>query len=334
VRRVVCEEKHMGSRAVVVVCRNELVARDRFGVEGEGRGAIYTRTGRRFFDSMELERQLLEVVEGAFAKGLWEELGSDWAVLDCELMPWSAKAQELIRRQYAAVGSAAKHATLAANSDLSAGSQRGLDLVDLPSRFEAKGELADKFVAAYRRYCWTIRDLTDYKLAPFHLMATEGVVYAHQPHSWHMEIAGKMAQADESGVLMQTRHQVVDLDDPEEVASTISWWVGMTSEGGEGMVVKPFEFIARTESGILQPAVKCRGPEYLRIIYGPEYTEPSNLSRLRRRGLARKRGLALSEFALGFESLTRFVSREPLRRVHECVFGVLAMESEPVDPRL
>ena len=80
--------------------------------------------------------------------------------------------------------------------------------------------------------------------------------------------------------------------------------------------------------------MKCRGREYLRIIYGPEYTLPENLDRLRARGLSTKRSLALRVFALGIVGLERFVRAEPLRRVHECVFGVLALESEPVDPRL
>ena len=100
------------------------------------------------------------------------------------------------------------------------------------------------------------------------------------------------------------------------------------------MVIKPLEFIVRGKTGLVQPAVKCRGREYLRIIYGPEYTAEANLTRLRGRGVGAKRSLALREFALGIEALERFVRREPLRRVHECVFGVLALESEPVDPRL
>ncbi len=108
----------------------------------------------------------------------------------------------------------------------------------------------------------------------------------------------------------------------------------MTACGREGMVVKPFEFVARGHKGTLQPAIKCRGPEYLRIIYGPEYLLPENLERLRERGLSAKRSLALKEFALGIESLQRFVNRAPLRHVHECAFGVLALESEPIDPRL
>jgi PNKP adenylyltransferase domain, C-terminal region len=59
--------------------------------------------------------------------------------------------------------------------------------------------------------------------------------------------------------------------------------------------------------------------EYLRIIYGPDYSAPEHLERLRARELGTKRSLALPEFALGIESLQRFIERAPLRRVHECV---------------
>jgi protein phosphatase len=100
------------------------------------------------------------------------------------------------------------------------------------------------------------------------------------------------------------------------------------------MVVKPHAFVTRGPHGFVQLAVKCRGREYLRIIYCPEYTPPEHLERLRPGNLGAKRSLALREFALGIESLERFVRREPLRRMHECVFGVLALESEPMDPRL
>jgi protein phosphatase len=127
---------------------------------------------------------------------------------------------------------------------------------------------------------------------------------------------------------------MVDVTDPAQVADASTWWTDLTERGGEGMVVKPLDFIAKGKKGLIQPAVKCRGREYLRIIYGPDYTSEPNLARLRNRGLGGKRSLALREFALGIEALERFVRREPLRRVHECVFGVLALESEPVDPRL
>src|SRR5262249_50838724 len=117
-------------------------------------------------------------------------------------------------------------------------------------------------------------------------------------------------------------------------AEGITWWDELTGRGGEGMVVKPLEFIVKGRRGLVQPAIKCRGREYLRIIYGPEYTSAEHLERLRSRNLGAKRARALREFALGIEGLERFVRGEPLRRVHECVFGVLALESEPVDPRL
>ena len=136
------------------------------------------------------------------------------------------------------------------------------------------------------------------------------------------------------GIMVATPYRVVDVTNADEEADAIRWWDELTSRGGEGMVVKPLEFVARGKRGIIQPAVKCRGREYLRIIYGPEYTAQENIERLRSRGLNAKRSLALREFALGVEGLERFTRREPLRRVHECVFGVLALESEPVDPRL
>ena len=126
----------------------------------------------------------------------------------------------------------------------------------------------------------------------------------------------------------------MNTDVVKSVSSAIAWWFELTGQGGEGVVIKPWDFIARGEKGLLQPGIKVRGREYLRIIYGPEYTLPEHLSRLRSRGLSAKRSLALRELALGIEALSRFVRGEGLRRVHECVFGVLALESEPVDPRL
>jgi protein phosphatase len=135
-------------------------------------------------------------------------------------------------------------------------------------------------------------------------------------------------------VFIATSYILVDLADEGSTANGIKWWEELTSSGGEGMVVKPYDFISTRGNELLQPAVKCRGREYLRIIYGPEYMLEGNLERLKKRSLLKKRNLALSEFALGMESLERFVNHEPLYRVHECVFGVLAMESEPVDPRL
>jgi len=337
--QVVCEEKHMGSRAVVVVCRDEAAARERFGVSTGELGIVTTRTGRRFFNEPELERQVLDRVRAALTDvGFWTTLETTWACLDCELMPWSAKAQDLLRTQYAAVGSAGSAALPRAVAALERASSR-LEGVEKEKLAEAEGgyrrreQDVDRFVDAYRRYCWPVNALNDLKLAPFHLLATEGRVHIDKDHRWHMETLAEVCRAD-TELLRATPYRLVDVTDPASQAAGVAWWEELTGRGGEGMVVKPLAFIHRGGRGLAQPAVKCRGPEYLRIIYGPDYTTEANLARLRSRGLGRKRSLALGEFALGVEGLERFVRREPLRRVHECVFGVLALESEPVDPRL
>ncbi|HLK66016.1 MAG TPA: polynucleotide kinase-phosphatase [Bryobacteraceae bacterium] len=330
VDRVVCEEKHMGSRAVVVICRDAQAARERFGVMDGRMGVCYTRTGRGFFLEAAEEAALVARVHSAItAAGLWDEFRTGWFCLDCELMPWSAKARELIQRQYAAVGAAGVTALEAALRTIGQSPAAS----GLAETYTRRLDDLRKYREAYRRYCWPVHSLADYRLAPFHLLATEGAVHADKTNRWHMETLHRLA-AEDPGFLLATPFLEVDVTDPAAVEQACRWWEEMTDNGGEGMVVKPMEFIARGPKGLVQPAIKCRGREYLRIIYGPEYVAADQLPRLRSRGLSGKRSLAGREFALGIEALERFVAREPLRRVHECVFGVLALESEPVDPRL
>lgn len=331
---VICEEKHMGSRAVVILCKDEATALKRFGVVGDGIGICYTRTGRRFFDDRALEAALLaRVHEAVSAAGLWDELKTDWLALDCEFMPWSAKAQELLRSQYAAVGAAAGAGLSQAVAVLEQTAAHNPAAGDLLARYQARLSMLGQFVASYRHYCWPVQSLDDLRLAPFHLLASEGKVHADKDHQWHMTMLARLARETDP-LLFTTAYKTVDVTDADSQTAGVAWWLDMTGRGGEGMVVKPLDFIVKGGRGVLQPALKVRGREYLRIIYGPEYTDAAQISQLRSRGLSAKRSLALRELALGVEALERFVRKEPLRRVHECVFGVLALESEPVDPRL
>lgn len=348
VERVVCEQKHMGSRAVIVVCRDEETARKRFHTDGNSAGIIYTRTGRHFFDDSNTEKALLARVRAALTQsGFWEDFNTDWACLDTELMPWSAKAQLLLEQQYAPTGRAGacglaasvealKKAAALGDKGLEAASTasgQNADIRALMERCSERRELIGKYVEAYRRYCWEVNGIDDYRIAPFHILAAEGAVYADKDHIWHMDMIRKYI-AHTDPVLMATAHILIDLADQASVQAGIEWWESLTASGGEGMVVKPYNFISKYNGDIIQPAVKCRGREYLRIIYSPEYTMPDKLARLKKRSLSKKRSLALREFALGMEALNRFVGNQPLCRVHECVFGILALESEPVDPRL
>jgi protein phosphatase len=333
VARVVAQEKHMGSRAVVIACRDPDVGARVFGVAGSG--VIYTRTGRAFFADPGLADQVLSRIRAAIgAAGLWAELDTDWLVLDAELLPWSAKAGELLRGQYAPVAAAATTALDAAAELLAAAAARGVDgTASLLDGVHERRALAGRFADAYRRYCWPVESVADLRLAPFQVLAGAGRVHALRPHAWHLDALGRLGAADPA-FFRATSTVTVTLADPASEAAATDWWLELTAAGGEGMVVKPAEVVHRGPRGIAQPGIKCRGPEYLRIIYGPEYSVPANLARLRSRNVGRKRALALREFALGIEALERFVAAEPLYRVHECVFGVLALESEPVDPRL
>ncbi|SDL75806.1 polynucleotide kinase-phosphatase [Streptomyces wuyuanensis] len=339
VERVVCEEKHMGSRAVALVCRDAEVARDRFGADGVT-GALHTRTGRPFFDDPAVTEQILGRLRTAITgAGLWDELGTDWLLLDAELMPWSLKASGLLRKQYAAVGAASRAVLPGATAALEAAVARGVDVGALLTRQRERATDAAAFTDAYRRYCWTTDGLDGVRLAPFQILAARGRSLAGVPHDEQLAWLDRLVEADETttgtGLLQRTGRLVVDTGDEASVKAGTDWWLEMTEAGGEGMVVKPLQALVRDAKGrLVQPGIKVRGREYLRIIYGPEYTRPDNLTRLRGRFLGHKRSLALREYALGLEALDRLGGDEPLWRVHEAVFAVLALESEPVDPRL
>jgi protein phosphatase len=328
----------MGSRAVVLVCRDAEAARKRFGVDSPTAptGSLYTRTGRPFFDEETVTELVLGRVRAAITEaGLWEEFDTDWLLLDAELMPWSLKASGLLRSQYAAVGAASAAVFPGALAALEGAAARGVEVTGLLERQRERASDAAAFTEAYRRYCWATDGLDGVRLAPFQILAVQGRSLAALPHDEQLALLDRLVEHDASGLLQTTRRLYVDTGDPESVRAGVDWWLEMTGRGGEGMVVKPLGAVVRGADGrLVQPGIKCRGREYLRIIYGPEYTRPDNLERLRKRFLNHKRSLAVREYALGLEALDRLAEGEPLWRVHEAVFGVLALESEPVDPRL
>ncbi|MCU1528003.1 MAG: polynucleotide kinasephosphatase, partial [Frondihabitans sp.] len=327
--RVICEEKHMGSRAVVLLTRDPA----RFGAPNGWRGAVHTRTGRPFFDDATAEEFLTQIDRAAERAGLWSELSTSWLLFDAELLPWSLKAGALIREQYASVAAAATSALPAASRILETAAARGVDVGDLLERTGRRAANAEAYRDAYRRYSQPVSALDGVQLAPFQLLASEGASHLGRDHAWHLEIADRLVEADET-VIRRTRRIEVDLGSPESEATATAWWEDLTRAGGEGMVVKPSAGLVRGSRSLAQPGIKVRGADYLRIIYGPDYLEPANLVRLRDRDVGHKRSMALREYALGVEAVERFVADEPLWRVHQAVFGVLAMESEPVDPRL
>jgi protein phosphatase len=206
------------------------------------------------------------------------------------------------------------------------------ELVSFGQVLTGREAAVEDYRDTYRRYCWPVTGWQDLKIAPFQILATESRTYFDQTHRWHLEQAAAWASHDSDGVIIPTNARELNPSSLAECGAATVWWEELTRNGSEGMVVKPANPVTGDRGKMVQPGVKCRGREYLRLIYGPTYLE--QLEQLRSRNLGAKRSLALREFALGVEALERFVRREPLRRVHECVFGVLAFETEPVDPRL
>jgi polynucleotide kinase-phosphatase len=311
---VICQEKHMGSRSVLYLKR-------------DGSGRCLTRTGRPFFEP-KLEKAMVESLVGTLESSrFWTDLSTDWVLIDAELMPWSAKAQALLEQQYAAVGAAAINSLPPAIECLKAAGPMAQEIL---TRQEKRLANALGFRQAYRTYCWSTDGIEGIKLAPFHLLATDGAAHVDKTHRWHLDQLQKYLA--DNPLFHPTKTLELDLRRPGSVEQGCQWWEELTSTGGEGMVVKPETFIAFGKRGLLQPALKVRGREYLRIIYGPDYTE--HLDSLRQRAMSRKRSLALREFSLGVEALEKFVQNAPLYAIHRLAFGVMALESSPVDPRL
>lgn len=320
----------MGSRCVALVCADEQAAR-RFGPHGSG--ALYTRTGRAFFDSARSEQLLAELQTACTDAGLFDELDTSWLLFDTELLPWSVKAEQLLKEQYASVGAAAAATLPVERAALEQARSRGLDVDDLLTRTHQRLDDTSAYTATYRRYRWDTDGLDGVRIAPFQLLASQGHTWETREHTWHLGLAERLRNACPARI-QPTRSQVVDTSDPDSCAAGVAWWEEMTASGGEGMVVKPVANLTVHRGRVVQPGLKVRGREYLRIIYGPGYLRPDSLDKLRQRSLGRKRSLAQREYALGIEALHRLVADDPLWRVHEAVFGVLALESEPVDPRL
>lgn len=343
INSVICQEKHMGSRAVVIICKDEATAEKRFTSPGCNGGMIVTRTGRPFFTSAqkpiysELMAQLRSSLESS---GFWRAYDTDWVCFDCEIMPWSFKAQSLIGSQYAPYGIAGVNGLETSLSVLEKfnerewetafSSEESLAITGLHARLQSRLTSTQAYNKVWQSYCHPVSDSSDIKIAPFHILATEGKVWSDTPHDRQLEII-----AQSFGVFpgfISTKNIIVNPSTEDGVTNAIAFWHSLIDGGAEGMVVKPLDFIGRNGNKLIQPAIKCRGREYLRIIYGAEYTD--NIDALKQRSLGSKRKRALKEFALGLEALELFVNGEALHKIYECVFTIMALESEPQDARL
>ncbi|UII56565.1 polynucleotide kinase-phosphatase [Cytobacillus spongiae] len=328
VERMVAEKKHMGSRGILMIYRDKETGLKHVG--RETLGVIYTRSGRRFF-APEVEKDVLKRLNQALTRyDYFKTYETDYVLLDAEIMPWNLKARELISNQY---GHVSEHAIL----DRSFIKRKLEEAVDSNHNLEAwlsdydkKLDNAKLFKEVFQKYCWDIEDISNIQIAPFHVLAHSHETFFDKPHTWHMEMNHEFAKMD--GLFVETEYMVIDDSSSEQ--AVIEWWETITSEGHEGIVIKPDIFITKSKGKLIQPAMKVRGRKYLHIIYGMDYLLPNNLERLKKRNVSKKQKLALKEFSLGVEGIRRLVGGESIERIHECVLGTLAMEADAVDPRL
>jgi hypothetical protein len=329
VEKAVVEEKHMGSRGIVVLCRTDAASRERFGVEGELPGCVYTRNGRRFFPDEDTEAVFLERVGEALVRtNFWKRFQTEWVCFDGEILPWSVKAAEsaeesgLVEAGMLALG----ETFTALNGRDSALRSYWRNLV------ESELRLLGRYDSMFKRYRLQEANLAAIKFAPFHLIAIEGQHFFDRSHLWHMQVLGRIARSG-GGILIPTRYEMVDTDDAASWQKTIRWWEEITNDASEGLVIKPLPFVPQGRRGLAQPALKCRSREHLRLVYGPRYdsTEARELllsrdALLHRRNKHRR---ILRQFALSMEAVTRFVQRNSIEAIHECLLGVLAQEVAP-----
>ncbi|WKA56678.1 metallophosphoesterase [Planococcus shixiaomingii] len=328
IETLIAEKKHMGSRAVLLLFENKEAALKHTGMETLG--IIHTRTGKRFFDA-ETEQLVVERLNRELAqKDYFRKYGTDFVLLDAEVMPWNLKAKELINGQYAHVAENAildRSSLLTKLSNASAGNE---ELKKWLGEYEQKLENAHTFRDVFQKYCWEVDGVESIQIAPFHVLAHSEETFFDKPHTWHMAMNREFAEGSE--LFVATEFKVIRDEASEQ--EVIDWWRQMTEEGHEGIVIKPESYVARNRGKLLQPAIKVRGSKYLSIIYGMDYLEPENLCCLKNRNTGKKQKMALKEFALGLEGISRFQNGESIERVHECVLATLALESDPVDPRL
>ncbi|WP_211655763.1 polynucleotide kinase-phosphatase [Planococcus alpniumensis] len=328
IHAMIAEKKHMGSRGILFLFKDKETSSKHTGIESLG--CIYTRTGKRFFDNETEAQMLLQLNEELTRINYFGEHGTDYVLLDAEIMPWNLKAKELISSQYAHVAENAILDRSLLTEKLSAALPSNSELQIWLDEYEEKLENALDFQKVFQKYCWDIDSDKPIQIAPFHVLAHSNGTFFDKPHTWHMEMNRQLASQSE--LFVETEFKVItDQASEDEV---IRWWQEITEDGHEGIVIKPEFYIARSKGKLLQPAIKVRGRKYLRIIYGMDYLEQKNLERLKNRNTGKKQKMALKEFALGLEGLTRYVNGETIERVHECTLAALAMESDPVDPRL
>lgn len=321
VTHVVCQEKRAGVPVVVSVCRDAHAARMAFGVNDGRTGIIHTRTGRPVFANRQVEDVWVERCRLAAEKAkIFESHGP--------FVTFEARLSKRIEPPRFSSNAQAFQVILDA---VARTASRGVDVRALGERLERRKERLSQYHNAFAHRAETQVNPHEIGIAPLCVLATDEVSWFARPHAEHEALLKRLVQAD-AALFAAVPAIEVQIGDAESEHRALTAWDHWTTQGAEGMLVKPMVFQRNSRPGLVLPALACRGAEALQRIQGPEYDVEGNLERLRTRSLSALRSRALAQFALGMEAVERFVGREPLSRIHVCVSAALALECQSSEP--
>lgn len=323
---VVVQEKCAGRRAVVVICRDAAAARKHFGAQDDRIGVVYSRYGRPLLTDPADERELLSQLQaGAEAAGLWEALKTDWLCLEGQLSGAQFQPGQSEEQARIAAGVAAAWPTTL--NMLQGTKATDPDFLALRARMQARGALVERLAGL----CAAEARATTWFFTPYHLLAAQSGTFFHQPHAWHTAQLSAFSQGHPTRV-RALRSEVLDLQDHDHRRSLVAWWQELSEAGAPGIIVKPVTLELFVNHEYLQPAMKVRGREALRMVYGPFYTEHDLLAHHRTRSLKERRELVIRHFVLGKEALTRFVAGQPHAEVLQIITTHLAISTMDGNP--
>jgi hypothetical protein len=331
IKKVVAQKKHMGSRALITLFKNEEIGKKY--INKNKKGFILSRNNIRFFN-IEQEKQYVDrLVEDLTKHNFFEKYDTDLLILDCEILPWNLKANSLITNQYGLVSNTSRYVRNHKLEILKELFNQGkVSKEDVEKQINLL-ENSKKFHDVFSFYCWNIEDINNVKIAPFHILSFSKESNFNRNHEWHMGISKELSMM--SSLFIETPYMIINLDNEQEKNSCIKWWKEITEDGHEGIVIKPYKFISKNKNGeIVQPAIKVRGKEYLRIIYGMDYLEKENLEIIKQRSAHKKMKKAISQFLLSVESINRFINMDKIENILECVLASMSIDNEFTDPRL
>lgn len=327
-KKIIGELKHMGSRAVILAFKDKDSAMKY--TSQPKTTIIYSRRGLAFFRGADEEYICSKIQDLLKVNNYFEKNNTDFVLMDTEILPWNAKGSGLLTNQYLPVLDSSKSLNLNVLNCLN--NIEGLE----PLKDYVQNTMLNiyRYEEQLENYCWDT-DITNIKIAPFHVLAHKNKTFFDKKHEWHLNHFNELINMKENDLFVETPYIIVDLESEESMSKAIKFWLDVTTKGYEGVMFKTETFIETNDNGdTILPMMKVRGKDYLRIIYGINYDDKKYLDKLKNRSVSKKRFLHYKQTALAIESVKLFANGESLEKWHDYVFAGICLGNMVTDHRL